>query len=110
MKFALTSLSELSNGSLRLLLCLSILYDSLHLVHNNLDWWHRNGFHDSSAKAIVKKLIHNGYELNIGDQRNIFTLFIDYNCLPTLVVARGFGVDGVNAMRWMAETHQALYA
>ena len=38
------------------------IYDSFHhLVHNNLDWWHRNGFQNSSAKAIEEKLIHNGY-------------------------------------------------
>ena len=41
------------------------IYDKFHhLVHDNLDWWYRNGFHDSFAKAIEEKMIRSGYELD----------------------------------------------
>ena len=66
------------------------IYNKFHLlVHDNLDWWHRNSFHDSSAEAIEAKLIHHGYDFDADGQGNLFTCFIDCNCLPTSVVGGG---------------------
>lgn len=77
------------------------IYDTFHhLVHDSLDWWHRNGFFAKSADAI-------GEKMGIAD--NLVAHFIDCNCLPTSVVGGGPAEDGANAMRWDEAIQRAFY-
>lgn len=74
-----------------------------HLVHDNLDWWYRNGFFASSAEAI-------GHKINIpSDIKNLVAHFIDCNCLPTSVVGGGPAEEGANAIRWNELIQRSFY-
>lgn len=74
-----------------------------HLVHDNLDWWYRNGFFASSAGAI-------GQKINIpSDIKNLVAHFIDCNCLPTSVVGGGPAEEGANAIRWNELIQRSFY-
>lgn len=77
------------------------IYDNFHhLVHNNLDWWYRNGFFANSTRAI---------ELKLGAYSNMVSHFIDCNCLPTSVVGGGPAEAGANAVRWDDEVQRSFY-
>ena len=77
------------------------VYDTFqHLVHDNLGWWHRNGFFETSANAIGNKL---------GIVGNLVAVFIDCNCLPTSVVGGGPTDDGANSLRWSDVIQRAFY-
>jgi len=68
------------------------IYDTFHhLVHDNLDWWNRNGFFQASAEAIGRKAHIPG---------NLVAHFIDCNCLETSTPGGGPAQEGANAMRW----------
>lgn len=80
-----------------------IYHNFKHLVHDNLDWWHRNGFFKLSADAI-------GAKMNLPDGHiNYFAHFIDCNCLPTCVTGGGPAEQGANAARWDATIQRAFY-
>ena len=75
-----------------------------HLVTDNLAWWHRNGFFESSRIAIFKKM---SYALRAAGKLDLLeedvlgvSHFIDCNCLPCSVVGGGPAEQGANAMRW----------
>jgi hypothetical protein len=70
------------------------------LVHDNLDWWHRNGFFTTSAAAI-------GSKMGVGN--NLVALFIDCNCLPTCVVGGGPTDAGANSARWSDVIQRSFY-
>ena len=72
------------------------IYDNFHhLVHNNLNWWRRNGFWAMSAEAIEAKM----GERYTTDKKNLVSHFIDCNCLPTTVTGGGPAEEGANASR-----------
>jgi hypothetical protein len=71
-----------------------------HLVHDNLDWYFRNGLAEASAAAIGAK---------IGIPDNLVSVFIDCNCLPTSVCGGGPAEDGANAARWDEAISRAFY-
>ncbi len=80
------------------------LYDNFrHLVHDNLDWWYRNGLMEASAEAIQNKM---GVAFP-GAPR--VAMFIDCNCLPTSVVGGGPAEEGANAARWDDRIQRAFY-
>jgi len=72
------------------------IYDNHHnLVHDNLNWWRRNGFWALSAEAI---------EIRMGERyptenKNLVSHFIDCNCLPTTVTGGGPAEEGANSAR-----------
>ena len=72
------------------------IYDNFHhLVHNNLNWWRRNGFWAISAEAIEVRM----GERFTTDKQNLVSHFIDCNCLPTTVTGGGPAEEGANAAR-----------
>ena len=73
-----------------------------HLVKNNLEWWHRNGFTKASADAI-------GSRMEVAMGVNLVAWFIDCNCLPTSVVGGGPADVGANSRRWDERIQQAFY-
>lgn len=60
---------------------------------DNLHWWYRNGFFESSAEAIGQKM---GIE---DENKNMIAHFIDCNCLETCRVGGGPAEDGCNSAR-----------
>lgn len=77
------------------------VYDKFHhLLSDNLEWWHRNGYLRASAEAIGRK---------IGDPNNLVAAFIDCNCLPSNVTGGGPTEEGANAARWDPLINQAFY-
>lgn len=73
------------------------IYDGFHhLVHDNLNWWRRNGFWSKSAKAIETKM----GERYPTENKNLVSHFIDCNCLPTTVTGGGPAEAGANAARF----------
>ena len=59
-----------------------------HLVHDNLAWWHRNGYLEESMNAIAEKM-----GLDVSGKCNV-AAFIDCNCLATSRVGGGPAEEG----------------
>ena len=79
------------------------IYDKFHhLVTNNLLWWYRNGFFESSVNAIADKL---GLEEN----QSMIAFFIDCNCLETNRCGGGPATNGANALRWDPNIQASFY-
>ena len=76
-----------------------------HLVHNNLQWWYRNGFWEKSAAAIERKMSQR-YPT---EELNVVSHFIDCNCLETTVPGGGPAESGANAARWDVLIQRAFY-
>jgi len=74
-----------------------------HLLTDNLHWWYRNGFFESSADAIGKKM---GID---AEDKNMIAHFIDCNCLETCRVGGGPAEDGCNSARWDPLVQRAYY-
>lgn len=82
------------------------IYDNFHhLVHDNLDWWYRNGFWERSANAIGIKM----NERNPSNVRNKVSHFVDCNCLEGEVPGGGPNEAGANARRWDDLIQRAFY-
>jgi len=82
------------------------VYDNYHhLVHNNLEWWYRNGFWEKSAIAIEKRM-RCRYPF---DDTNLVSHFIDCNCLETCIPGGGPAENGANAARWDPMIQRAFY-
>ena len=85
------------------------IYDNFHhLVHDNLQWWFRNGFFKKSAEAIGDKM----YACDNGFLRRLLNLvahFVDCNCLPTSITGGGSAEDEANAARWDTLIQEAFY-
>jgi hypothetical protein len=79
-----------------------------HLVHNNLEWWNRNGFTKQSADAIQDRIRMAGFD---GDAAylNRVAYFIDCNCLATDRVGGGPAEEGANSARWDPLIQRAFY-
>lgn len=76
-----------------------------HLVHDNLEWWYRNGFWERSAAAIEFRM-RTRY---IGIIRNQISHFIDCKCEETSVIGGGPAEQGANAARWDEDIQRAFY-
>jgi hypothetical protein len=76
-----------------------------HLVHDNLDWWKRNGFWEESAAAIEKRMA----ERFGGLAFNLVSHFIDCNCEETSRPGGGPTEGGANAARWDQDIQRAFY-
>mgnify|MGYP000343605750 CR=1 FL=1 len=74
------------------------IFDNFHhLVHDNLNWWRRNGFWAKSAEAIEVRMAER-YQT---DNKNLVSHFIDCNCLPTTVTGGGPAEGGANAATFL---------
>jgi len=71
-----------------------------HLLTNNLEWWHDNGFFEASRAAIAAKV-------DLPD--NEYAFFIDCNCMSCRVTGGGPAEGGVGAARWDKTLQQAFY-
>lgn len=80
------------------------IYENFHhLVHDNLAWWHRNGYLEESMNAIAEKM-----GLDVSGKCNV-AAFIDCNCLATSRVGGGPAEEGANARRWSSLIQEAFY-
>jgi hypothetical protein len=123
----LRGLYELVSGSTKHIICKTVfggecsrqsraftffidyLYQNFkQLVENNLAWWYRNEFLETSADAIEKKMISSGYSSDAIIFYRV-ACFIDCNCLPTSVAGGGLAEEGANAMRWNESIQRAFY-
>jgi hypothetical protein len=83
------------------------IYDHFHhLVHDNLNWFRRNGLWEKSRQAIQARMLRRNPSMT---ERNNISHFIDCNCLPTSRCGGGPAERGANSARWHPLIQQAFY-